>query len=107
MIKVITIVTRRPDISEDDFRREYEIQAQIVQEVRDMGLKRYVQNVVLPDPQGGEPPYNGIAELWFENMEVVQKVIASPNFAKAAAHLPAFVDDEKTITVFVEEKDVI
>ena len=49
--------------------------------VRDVpGVRRYVQNVCRPGPDGSEPPYAGLGELWFETFEDAAAALDSPEW---------------------------
>ena len=39
------------------------------------GLRRYVQNHFLPESIQGEPPCDGVAELWFDSAEAFQQAL--------------------------------
>jgi uncharacterized protein (TIGR02118 family) len=67
------------------------------------GLRGYVQNRALPDPQGNEPPYDGFGELFFDSLEAMQEGLASPEGEATLADIPNFCDTQKLVRVLVEE----
>ena len=52
-------------------------------------------------PDGGSPPYQRIAELWFESASVMQESLASPEGKAATDDIPNFATGGAT--VFVSE----
>ena len=68
MIKLILTLKRKPGLTQEEFSRYWkETHAPLALE-HSPGLEKYVQNhfVRLNDK---EPPYDGIAELWFKDMD--------------------------------------
>ncbi len=58
MIKYITVLFRKEGMSREEFSSYWkDTHAPILQQIP--GLKGYVQNHALVDPQGNEPPYDG------------------------------------------------
>lgn len=109
MIKRISFLTRRDDWSEEDFRQHWlEVHGALAQKVP--GMRRYVQNHIvghsghpLLPASGGR--VDGVAELWFDDRESMEKALSSPE-AKAM-----FEDGAKILsavtTYLVEEKVLI
>ena len=52
-------------------------------------------------PDGGNPPYHRIAELWFESASVMQESLSSPEGKDATDDIPNFATGGAT--VFVSE----
>jgi uncharacterized protein (TIGR02118 family) len=50
-------------------------------------------------PDGGEPPYHRLAELWFEDASVMQESLDSPEGRDATGDLPNFATGGATIMV--------
>jgi uncharacterized protein (TIGR02118 family) len=67
-------------------------------------LKKYVINIVM-SAEGEEPGYQGIAELWFENMKVVQKMMSSPAFKQVMSDSAEFT--RKGTWVMLEEHTIV
>lgn len=110
LLKRISILRRRADISEDDFRREWRVHADLVRTMP--GVSGYRQNVVTErervkgQPCGyGDLPIDGIVELWFESPEVLSAAFASPEGQRTMAHATTFLAE---ITAFlVTERRVV
>jgi uncharacterized protein (TIGR02118 family) len=105
MIKRMILVTRRADLSGDEFRRYYtEKHAPIV--ARMPGLRRYVQNPAAPGPDGREPEISGIAEVWYEDEAAFRAAMSSAEAEAANESLSHFVDLSKTRVIAVTEHNV-
>ena len=65
-----------------------------------LGIKKYIQlhtiatplDAALRDNRGGPETFDGIAEVWWESLEVVQRSLADP---EAQAAWAALIEDEK------------
>jgi uncharacterized protein (TIGR02118 family) len=67
-------------------------------------LKKYVISVVM-SAEGEEPGYQGIAELWFDSMAVVEKMMSSPAFEQIMAESEKFA--RKGTWVMLEEHTIV
>jgi len=104
MTKVIYVLHRRPDMDRDEFRRYWrDVHGPIA--ARMPGLRRYVQDHALPGVFG-EPPCDGIAELWFDSEEAMQAALASPEGVATLADVPNFLDRDRIGEMVVEEVTV-
>jgi uncharacterized protein (TIGR02118 family) len=102
MIKYITVLFRKEGMSRKEFSSFWkDTHAPILKQIP--GLKGYVQNRALVDPQGNEPPYDGFGELYFDSVEAMQEGLGSPQGQATLADIPNFCDKEKLVRVFVEE----
>ena len=73
MVKLIIIMKRKPGLTQDEFAKYWiEVHGPLVLKVIP-GIVKYVQNhrVKLNDR---EPAYDGIAELWFKDLESFKHV---------------------------------
>ena len=103
LLKRISMLKRRPEISEDDFRREWIMHRDMVRKMP--GVSAYRQNVVLSRERvKGTPcdyqalPIDGIVELWFETTGTLNAAFASPAGRTTMAHAKTFLSE---ITAFV------
>ncbi len=86
-------ISRRPDLSRDEFftywrkRHPRAIEQPIAQ------IKRYVQSHGLLDPPG-DSPYEGIAELWTETLDDLRALLNSPQMATLIKDELNFIDRE-------------
>lgn len=77
-IKAVFLLKRRPDLSVGQFQ-DYWLNGHAPQIPLDMGVLRYVQCHVLPETYAhGAPVFDGMAELWFENMDTFMAYWLSP-----------------------------
>ena len=63
------------------------------------GVRRYIQNHVLPELYEGYhlPTYDGAAELWFDDLEAFRKMVVSPENAAASKDEKNFIDHTDAI----------
>jgi uncharacterized protein (TIGR02118 family) len=120
MIKLIYCITRRDDISGEEFYRYWlEEHGPLVRSVAaDIGACHYVQshtimpemNQVLVEGRGLEPPYDGVTEVWWESREALERGSASPAGQKAAARLvkdeAGFIDFSRSRVFMTEEHEI-
>ena len=108
--KRMSLVKRCPDITEDDFRREWEMHEELIRKVP--GVRGYRRNVVIGrerikgQPCGYEDlPIDGIVELWFETPQTLEAAFASPPGKRTMAHAQTFLSE---ITAFlVRERRIV
>ena len=76
MVKSIVFLKRRPDMSADEFHDHWRNHhASLVLKLA--GIRRYVQ--CRPVSLGsGDPPYDGVAEVWFEDLGSLREAVRSP-----------------------------
>jgi uncharacterized protein (TIGR02118 family) len=55
-------------------------------------VNRYVQNVCVPGPDGADPPYAGLGELWFDTLEDANAALASSEWRDVIADAATFMD---------------
>ncbi len=102
MVKAIYLIRRKPGMSATDFHRYWrEVHGAIA--ARIPGMRRYVQCHATAD----DAEYDGAAEAWFDDMDAVQRAVASPEYAAARADESRFIDLERTTLIFTEEVPVI
>ena len=102
MTKVLIMFQKRADLSREEFRRYWrETHAPLA--VKMPGLRKYLQDHVIPDPAQDAPPYDAVAELWFDSSEAFQASMASPEGQATLADTPNFVDGDSVRMVTVEE----
>ena len=108
MIKLIYAITRKEELSVDEFQTYWrETHGPIAAKIP--GVRRYVQCHTLPETYGGKepPPYDGAAELWFDDMEAFRGGIASPECEAARQDELNFIDHSRSILFFTEEKPIV
>ena len=109
MIKSISLLTRRPELSHQEFVRHWvEIHAPLAHAVP--GVRRYVQNHIAdertrPDIPTTEVAVDGIAELWYDDRATMDRANASPEAKRLHDDGALFIGGIKTW--IVEEKRII
>lgn len=104
MIKVTEIVNRRAGMSVEDFQHHWRHNhGPIV--ARLPGLRRYVQSHTRLGGYGrsDEPPFDGIAELWFDDKDAMRSMASTPEFEAAKRDEPNFIDTGSLIELVVDE----
>ena len=110
LLKRISIIKRLPQMSEDDFRREWRVHGEHVR--RMPGVSAYRQNVVVARERlKGQPctyeelPIDGIVELWLRDAATLEAAFSSPAGRTTMAHAKSFLHE---ITAFVvDERRVV
>lgn len=80
MIKLVFCLRRLPEMTREEFQRYWrEVHAPLVREAAPLlNIRRYVQSHSVDDPRiapavdargCGVPPYDGVAELWWDSVE--------------------------------------
>jgi uncharacterized protein (TIGR02118 family) len=103
LLKRMSILKRRPDLSEEDFRREWKVHGDLVRKMPGVGA--YRQNVVIArELMKGQScgyddfPIDGIVELWFEDAATLEAAFGSEAGKETMAHAKTFLAE---ITAFV------
>ena len=105
MSKVLFILQRRDDKTPDEVRKHWSGEEHL-SHVRELpGLTRFVQNYVVASPAGHV--CDGVGELWFENGEIMEAALNSPEMGAAVESAKNFLDMEKTRMIIVEEKTLL
>ena len=111
MIKMVAMVKKQEGMGRGEFIRYWlEIHAPL--EAKWPGLKKYVISPAIGTPGGGEPEYDGVAELWFEDEKAMNKALESPerhvsreDFVKFVGAATMMVTEEHTIFDEGEEEN--
>lgn len=106
LLKRVSTLKRRPDLSEDEFRREWIAHRDLVRKMP--GVAAYRQNVVVARERVkglpcsyDELPIDGIVELWFEDTAALEAAFAAPAGRLTMRHALTFLAE---ITAFVVEE---
>ena len=109
MIKSLTLLTRKAELTHEEFMRHWvEIHAPLARKVP--GIRRYVQTHLLeerkrPDIPSSDVEIDGIAELWYDDQESMRKALASPEGKALYADGALFIGRVKTYTT--EERQIV
>ena len=102
MLKFIVVLYRRPGLSPEEFfanlRDEHGPMAE-----RIPGLRRYVQNHVLPDPRRAHPGWDAVIELYWDDRAAMEAGWRSPAGRAATSHLETLADLSRSTWSVVQE----
>jgi len=105
VVKIIMKVYSKEGMSKDEFANYWLTKhAPLAKQKFGDLLKKYVISIVM-SAEGEEPEYQGIEELWFDNMSVVQAVMSSPAFEQVVAESENFA--RKGTWVMLEEYTIV
>jgi len=106
MIKLVYCITRRGDLSPDEFLRYWrDVHGPIGAKIP--GVKRLVQSraVDVPgDPRRGD--FDGMVELWFDSIEALLRARSSEEWRKSTEDEVNFIDHSKVAYFVTEEHEV-
>jgi len=105
VIKFVATLAKHPSMTHEEFVRYWRVQH--VPLARELpGLRRYVISPVVASPDG-KAPYDGVAELWFDDEETCRASLASPAGARARQDMERFTEPDRiTRAITVEERIV-
>ena len=106
MVKLIVLIPRRVDRSQEEFRR-YLDEKHLPLVKRLPGLQRLVINYPMPAPDGTAPAYDAVAEDWFESPEAMQSAFASPEGQAVYADTPNYADVDRLALLAVHESTIV
>lgn len=102
MIKLVFCLRRLPSLSREEFQRYWlDRHGPLVRShAAVLGIRRYVQTHTLDGPvtdalrasRGGPEPYDGVAELWWDDPDALAAATATPEGRAAGA---ALLEDER------------
>jgi uncharacterized protein (TIGR02118 family) len=112
MLKLDILVVHRPGMTHDEFInywRDNHAAFFVVQPIVKKTVRRYVQSRPIPIPANlPVNPYDGIAQLWFDDMAGFLEYVQSPNYIEIIRLDEAkFVDLSKVQLLFSEETIMI
>ena len=110
MVKLSVFLTRRSDLTHEEFSRywvkEHATLLQCLPEVRQF-VCRYVQQDAVSGLPDGLPiaPFDGVAELWFDNLEAAAAAMSSASYATVVADdEEKFLDRSRPLLMVSEER---
>jgi uncharacterized protein (TIGR02118 family) len=106
MIKVVYCISKKPGMTDEEFFRYWEnVHGPIG--ARIPGLRKLVQShrVCVPEYKRW-PDYDGVAELWFDDMEGLLAARQSSKWKASTEDEANFIDHDR-VAYFVSEERVI
>lgn len=106
MVKTVVFLKRKPGMPVEAFTTYWRTtHAELV--ARLPGLRRYVQShTLLSGYRKGEPVYDGIAELWFDDTHAMRALARTREYAAVDADQRDFID-LSTMGLIITEEHVI
>ncbi|HEX2173332.1 MAG TPA: EthD family reductase [Dehalococcoidia bacterium] len=105
MIKMVGVVWRKPGASREDFLTHWQTNhAEVVKTLP--GLRKYVQGPAVTRP-GREPVIDGIAELWWDDVEALRAAWRSPAGQAVREDEKRFIDLDRSYAFWAEEHHVL
>ena len=106
MIKMIFLVHRRPGLDRDEFRKYWgETHSEIAKKTP--GVRKYIQHHAVPGPDGEDPPYDGFAEMWWDDAASMQAALETPEGKATLADTQNFLDLDRQQVFTVEQITVV
>jgi len=112
MIKLSAFLTRRPDLTHEQFSEYWKDKhASLLMNLDSftLSVRRYIQQHSLNNAPAGFPvlPYDGIAEVWFDDLPSALTTLAHQDYASVVAKDEQnFLDRTKTV-VFLSSETLI
>jgi len=109
MIKSLSLLTRKEGLTHEEFMDHWiNIHGPLARSVP--GLRRYVQTTILaerqrPDIESLDVQIDGVAELWYDDLEAMNRANASPEARALHADGATFIGKIKMFTT--EELQVV
>jgi uncharacterized protein (TIGR02118 family) len=92
LVKGVWQLKRMPGMGLEEFRK-YWIDIHGTLGAKLPGLRRYVQSHLIDEAYlYAEPRYDGVAQLWFDNIDSLRAAFASPEGKALSADGPKFID---------------
>jgi len=105
MIKLVYCITRRPGMSLEEFSRYWhDVHGPIGRRIP--GLRRLIQSHPIADPAGGPPSFDGMAELWFDDLAALQSARQSPEWRISSDDEARFIDHTRTASFVTTEREI-
>lgn len=103
MIKVITVLRRKPGMNLAAFAEYWRTtHAAAVKRVPE--IRRYVQSQTIASGyRTREPVYDGIAEIWYEDVAAMRRAAATPEAAAALKDDDNFIDMKSFASIVTDE----
>jgi uncharacterized protein (TIGR02118 family) len=98
VIKVVTMLTRKPGLSREAFIEHYETHHRKIGEKYLSGFavkyqRRYLQSAGFREQGGEEPPFDVLMEIWYPDQDALSAALAVLSTDEAQAEIAA--DEER------------
>jgi len=103
---MVFLVHRRADLSAEEFSKYWRESHSAIAKTLP-GLRKYIQNHAEPAADGTNPPFDGFAEMWFDDVEALNAALATEAGNATVADTENFIDLDSMLTFSVEEVNVV
>jgi uncharacterized protein (TIGR02118 family) len=122
VIRLVFLLRRKPDLSLDEFHARWRDDhgPLVASHQTRLGIQRYTQSHRLDDPLNDlmaaargamEPPYDGVAELWWDNEADIAAALTAPGGSEAGRILledeRKFIDLANSPMFWAREREII
>ena len=112
MIKVVTLLTRKPGMSREAFIEHYETHHRKIGEKYLSGFatkyqRRYMQSAGFREQDGDAPPFDVLMEIWYPDQDALNGALAVLSTEEAQAEIAANEErlfDRKLIRSYTVEE---
>lgn len=106
MVKLVYCICRKPSLTREEFVRYWaDVHGPIG--ARIPGLRKLVQSYTIPAPGDVRPPdFDGMAELWFEDLAALLRARQSPEWQASGADERHFLDPTRFAYFVTEERQI-
>jgi uncharacterized protein (TIGR02118 family) len=103
MVKAVSFFKRTPGMAVEAFQTYWRtVHPEVV--VKLPGIRRYVQShTLLAGYRKGEPIYDGIAEVWFDDTAAMRALAGTPPYAAVQADEAKFIERSGMGLIITEE----
>jgi uncharacterized protein (TIGR02118 family) len=106
MLKMMFLVHRHPDLDIESFSSYWRgTHSEIASMIP--GLRKYTQHHAVPGPDGSPPLYDGVAEMWYDDAESLERAMASPEGQAAQVDAEKCMDIKRLVVMIVEQHAVV
>jgi uncharacterized protein (TIGR02118 family) len=107
MIKVVYCIAKKPGLTDEEFFRYWKnVHGPIG--ARLPGLRKLVQSHAIKRSDDARPPdFDGMAELWFDDMEALLAARKSPEWQASTDDERNFIDHKKVAYFVAEEHEIV
>jgi len=103
MLKFVVVLYRRPELTREQFAANLRnIHGPMAERIP--GLRRYIQNHVLPDANRPHPGWDAIVELYWDDWAAMEAAWQTPEGRRATEHLAEFADLSRSTWSVVQEE---
>jgi len=106
VIKRLTMWHAKEGVSREESLRHWRNEhADLVRAVP--GLRGYVQDHCTDSPEGGDIPYTGLGEVWFDSFEAASTATRTPEWSAVISDAATFMNLNTVVAAWAEEHRII